>query len=248
MFNLCFNVVLPNCHTEKLYLIRSQSVLSLQCVLWVVSWWLVQSFLRCKTTYHSCACPWRGVAECSVSKKQTWTLPHCSWGPICSTFPLNPHYCSTSFNCIVKIVLFTISRQTQYCWCNMWFVTHVLHSNYHCKLTKLASQSNRSHSRCHIIKFCIVILNIVQYYNFPSLQFPFLLCMRVCVAVDEVMAAWGWQEDGDMVYIQNQEELIKPKKILAKIELDSELLLCVVYFPLLLPLSNKHPLNMRFRL
>jgi len=39
--------------------------------------------------------------------------------------------------------------------------------------------------------------------------------------VDEVMAAWGWQEDGDMVYIQNQEELIKPKKILAKIELDS---------------------------
>lgn len=68
--------------------------------------------------------------------------------------------------------------------------------------------------------------------------------MRVCVAVDEVMAAWGWQEDGDMVYIQNQEELIKPKKILAKIELDSELfVVCSNLFSTLLSLSNKHPVT-----
>ena len=50
----------------------------------------------------------------------------------------------------------------------------------------------------------------------------YLPVVLVCAAVDEVMTAWGWREDGDTVYIQNQEELIKPKKILAKIELESE--------------------------
>ena len=43
------------------------------------------------------------------------------------------------------------------------------------------------------------------------------------LAVSEVISAWGWQQDGEMVLIQNQEEHIKPKKILAKIELDSKL-------------------------
>lgn len=73
--------------------------------------------------------------------------------------------------------------------------------------------------------------------------------MRVCVAVDEVMTVWGWQEDGDMVYIQNQEELIKPKKILAKIELDSKPPVVCSLSPTLLSLSNKpiHPHKVMFR-
>lgn len=66
--------------------------------------------------------------------------------------------------------------------------------------------------------------------------------MHVCVAVDEVMAAWGWQEDGDMVYIQNQEELIKPKKILAKIELDSEPPVVCSLVPTLLSLPTNIPI------
>lgn len=41
-------------------------------------------------------------------------------------------------------------------------------------------------------------------------------------ALNELAAAHKWEITGDMCFIRNQEELIKPKKILAKIELDSK--------------------------
>ena len=49
------------------------------------------------------------------------------------------------------------------------------------------------------------------------------------VVVGEVISSWGWQQDGETVHIQNQEEHIKPKKMLAKIELDSKLPSCMIH-------------------
>ena len=40
--------------------------------------------------------------------------------------------------------------------------------------------------------------------------------------LSELAAARGWQVAGETVHIRKQEELIKPKKILAKIDMESE--------------------------
>ena len=41
-------------------------------------------------------------------------------------------------------------------------------------------------------------------------------------ALSELASRRGWDVDGDMVHIRKQEELIKPKKILAKIDMESK--------------------------
>lgn len=79
----------------------------------------------------------------------------------------------------------------------------------------------------------------VCYSLFPSTVGPTL---------NELAAAHKWEVTGDMCFIRNQEELIKPKKILAKIELDSKWyhthpFLFPSLFLLILLLFNILPIN-----
>ena len=53
------------------------------------------------------------------------------------------------------------------------------------------------------------------------------VCVCVCVhfsvtALSELASERGWVVAGETVHIRRQEELIKPKKILAKIDIESE--------------------------
>ena len=57
------------------------------------------------------------------------------------------------------------------------------------------------------------------------------VCVCVCVcaesALSELASRRGWRVAGDTVHIRKQEELIKPKKILAKIDIESTWCVCV---------------------
>ena len=50
------------------------------------------------------------------------------------------------------------------------------------------------------------------------------VCFCLCCpddVLDAISAGRGWEGQGESVHIRQQEELIKPKKILAKIDFDS---------------------------
>ena len=58
----------------------------------------------------------------------------------------------------------------------------------------------------------------VHCYMYSNLHNMF----SVDSVLSELAAARGWQVAGETVHIRKQEELIKPKKILAKIDMESE--------------------------
>ena len=61
----------------------------------------------------------------------------------------------------------------------------------------------------------------ISYQNIPLSILKQYLGELEGPTLNELAAAHKWEVTGDMCFIRNQEELIKPKKILAKIELDS---------------------------
>ena len=48
--------------------------------------------------------------------------------------------------------------------------------------------------------------------------------------MEEVAKGNGWKINDDVVFIRGQEELIKPKRILAKIDFESEAIVCLFTF------------------
>ena len=53
------------------------------------------------------------------------------------------------------------------------------------------------------------------------------MCILNCLdgELQKIVEANGWSVDNGVVYIRSQEELIKPKRILPKIDFDSEIIL-----------------------
>ncbi len=70
---------------------------------------------------------------------------------------------------------------------------------------------------CHLVS-CICVVYIKHWCKWELVCPPPLLGP----ALDELIRARGWQVDGGVVNVRHQEEHIKPKKILAKIDFDSE--------------------------
>ena len=60
---------------------------------------------------------------------------------------------------------------------------------------------------------------VISMYMYSNLQNIFPCIDSV---LSELAAARGWQIAGETVHIRKQGELIKPKKILAKIDMESE--------------------------
>ena len=59
---------------------------------------------------------------------------------------------------------------------------------------------------------------VISMYMYSNLHNMF----SVDSVLSDLAAARGWQVAGETVHIRKQEELIKPKKILAKIDMESE--------------------------
>lgn len=51
--------------------------------------------------------------------------------------------------------------------------------------------------------------------------------------MEEVAKGNGWRINDDVVFIRGQEELIKPKRILAKIDFESETFRLLIYLSVL---------------